>query len=191
MMRSFFGRLLGRELKARPRQLRPSVDGLETRALLTGGSVTLSGGLVTVLPNTAASQNTVVVQYQKVGSKTMLDVQLNGVNHDFALGSIGTVYFNGTGTASNETITNKTGVYMAAYGGSGNNVFTGGSGADTFVGGSGKNTFNAGTGFDTLSGGTGTNVFNESATGSGIIFKDASTDTIHRPSGATGHYYVY
>jgi Ca2+-binding RTX toxin-like protein len=157
----------------------------------TGGSVTLSGGLVTVMPNSTISSNTAIVSYQTVGGVKEVDVNLNGTDHFFGLSQVTEVQFIGTGTSSNETFENNTGLTTVATGGSGNNLFVGGSGTDIFGGGSGSNTFDAGTGDDIMVGGSGTNVFNESATGSGIVIESGSQSTIDDPSGATGSYSVY
>jgi Ca2+-binding RTX toxin-like protein len=194
MTRSFFGRMfgivgvgqVGRDRKARPRRLQPSVDGLERRDLLTG-SVTLSAGVVTVLPDSAARQNTAIVANGTGTHAGQLDIQLNGTDNYFAAGSVMMVFFDGYGLNTDVTFQNNTSVTTIAYGGNGTNVFSGGSGVDEFIGGSGSNTFNAGTGFDILAGGSGTNVYNESS-GSGMIFEVGSHNTIH---GGTGSYSVY
>jgi Ca2+-binding RTX toxin-like protein len=200
MMQSIFGRQLGivgadrvgRDRKARSRRLQPSVDGLESRNLMSVvvGSVTLSGSAVMVAPAPTGS-STAIVSLQKVSSVTEVDVNLNGTDHYFALGSVSMVYFNGTGVAGNQTFTNHTALLTVAYGGSGTNTFTGGSGMDEFIGGSGTNDFYAGSGYDILAGGTGTNVYNESATGSGIILEVGGSNTINDPTGATGSYQTY
>ena len=199
-MRSVFGRQfgiaredrVGRNPKARSRRLMPNVDGLEHRNLMSGGgSVILSNGGVSVTPAPTGA-NTVTVSYQQVGGVSNVDVNLNGTDHYFALNSVSMVYFNGTGLAGNETFTNQnTSILTVAYGGSGTNTFTGGSGTDEFIGGSGTNVFNAGSGYDILAGGTGQNVYNESATGSGMILKDGGSCTIHSQAGASGSYQVY
>jgi Ca2+-binding RTX toxin-like protein len=177
---------IGRERQARSRRLQPSVDGLETRALLAG-SVIQSGCVVSVVPDATLHQNTAIVSYQTVGAAPKVDVQLNGVDNLFDRSSVSMVFFNGYGIASDMTFENDTYLLTVAYGGSGNNTFTGGSGTDEFIGGSGTNTFNAGTGFDILAGGSGTNVYNGSATGSGIILQAGSSNTINDP----GSYMVY
>jgi hypothetical protein len=61
---------------------------------------------------------------------------------------------------------------------------------DDFYGGSGSNTFDAGSGYDVLVGGTGTNVFNENATGSGVIVEVGSHNTINVPPGGNGNYQI-
>ena len=54
-----------------------------------------------------------------------------------------------------------------------------------------RNTFDAGSGFDVLIGGSGANVFNENATGSGIISELGLQNTVNVPTGSTGSYEVY
>jgi Ca2+-binding RTX toxin-like protein len=205
MTRSFFGRTIGivgagrvgRDRKAQPRRLQPGVDGLETRALLTGGSITLQGSAVIVAPDAAVTNNTVTVSYQRSGnSVTGVDVDLNHgqadeINRVFTPGTITMVYFDGSSIGGNETFTNNTSIFSAAYGGSGINTFNGGSGMDEFVGGTGTNTFNAGTGFDILIGGYGNNIYNESATGSGFVLEVGSHNTVNDPIGGTGSYQVF
>src|SRR5262249_53371818 len=155
------------------------------------GSVSLSAGVVTVMPDSTVSQNAAVVSYHNVqGVGTMLDVNLNGVDYDFAPGSVQRVIYSGCNTGGTQLFTNNTNINTTAVGGSGSNTFTGGSGIDIFVGGSGSNTLNGGTGYSILIGGLGTasNTYNESATGSGMIITEGSSNTIDPPDGATGHY---
>ena len=168
MTRSFFGGKLGvsgasqvgRNHKPASRRLGARVEGLESRSLMTGGSVVQSGGLVTVTPASAGA-NTAIVSYQSVKGTTMLDVNLNGTDHDFSLSQVGFVYYMGSGVSGSQTFANTTGLHTVAWGGSGTNLFVGGTGQDIFFGGSGANTFDAGSGFDELVGGNGGNVFNE------------------------------
>jgi len=47
-----------------------------------------------------------------------------------------------------------------------------------------------GSGYDVLIGGAGANVFNENATGSGLIVEVGSQNTINVPPGASGSYHV-
>jgi Ca2+-binding RTX toxin-like protein len=197
MMRSIFGGRLGivgvdrmgRDRKLKQRRQQAGVEGLESRNLMSVvvGSVTLAGSAVMVAP-APTGPSTAIVSLQKVSGTTEVDVNLNGSDHYFALGSVSMVYFNGTGAAGNQTFTNNTALLTVAYGGSGTNTFTGGSGMDEFIGGSGTNDFYAGSGYDILAGGTGTNVYNESATGSGIILEVGASNTINNP---TGSYLVY
>jgi Ca2+-binding RTX toxin-like protein len=200
-MQSLFGRQfgivradrVGRNPKARPRRLEPSVDGLERRELLTGGAVAQSGGEVIVTP-APTGPNTVTISYHSEGSSgTAIDVNLNGTNNYFGIGTpwVGTVVFNGKGLTGAVTFTNQTDVTAVAVGGSGTNTFNGGSGVDEFIGGSGSNTFNAGSGYDILVGGSGTNVFDVSSTGSGIVDESGSQNTITDPPSSTGSYQFY
>jgi len=192
-MRSIFGGRLGifgvdrigRDYKARSRRLQPSVDGLERRELLTvaAGSVTLSAGVVTIVP-APTGPSTAVVSYQTVGGVKEVDVNLNGVDNYFGLGTVGLVSFQGSGSSGNETFQNETGLSTNAQGGSGTNLFIGGSGLDAFYGGSGTNTFDAGSGYDVLVGGTGSNTYN-ATTGSGLIIERGSTITVNAPPSYT------
>ena len=105
-MRSFFrnvgvfGRTLsvGRNRGARPRRLRAGVEDLESRNLMTGGSVVQTGGLVTVTP-APSGPNTAIVSYHSVNGTTMLDVNLNGTDHDFSLSQVGFVYYMGSSSS--------------------------------------------------------------------------------------------
>jgi len=186
VMQSVFGRQFGlgrtdrvaRDRKAKSRRLQPGVDGLESRNLMSAGSVTLSGGVVTVVPTSPLSQNTCIVSYQNVSGVTELDVNLNGVDNYFGLRQVGLVAFQGRGISTNETFTNQTGLTANAYGGAGTNVFTAGSGINVFYGGSGSNTFNAGKGYDRLVGGSGTNAFNLSATGTGMVIEEGGSNAV-------------
>jgi len=172
---------------SRRREMR--VERLESRHLMTGGTVVQSGGLVTVMP-ALTGPNTAVVSYQNVNGANMLDVNLNGRDNYFSLLQVGFVYYRGSGASGAQTFQNNTSLHTIAWGGSGTNLFVSSSGQDDFYGGSGTNTFDAGSGDDVLFGGTGTNVFNENATGSGLIIEVGSSNTINVPPGATGHYQI-
>ena len=65
------------------------------------------------------------------------------------------------------------------YGGSGNNIFIGGTGNSLMVGGSGNDQFFAGTGHDVMIGGGGANYFDCGLNGAGVIldFNPAHGDT--------------
>jgi Ca2+-binding RTX toxin-like protein len=180
---------IGGRHKARSRRLEARVEGLESRNLMTGGSVVQTGGLVTVTPATIGP-NTAIVSYQNVKGTTMLDVNLNGSDNYFSLAQVGFVYYMGSGVSGAQTFQNSTSLHSVAWGGSGTNLFESSAGQDEFFGGSGINTFDAGSGYDVLIGGTGTNVFNENATGSGLIVEVGSQNTINVPPGATGSYQV-
>jgi hypothetical protein len=196
-MRSFFRsvhvfgrtRSVGRDRVARPRGLRAAVEDLETRNLMTAGSVVQSGGLVTVTP-LPSGPNTAIVSYQSVKGTTMLDVNLNGTDSYFSLSSVGFVYYMGNFSTGAQTFENLTSLHTVAWGGSGTNLFEGGTGMDEFIGGSGANTFDAGTGIDELVGGSGVNTFNESSTGSGVILETSGNNTVNVPAGSTGSYEV-
>jgi Ca2+-binding RTX toxin-like protein len=198
MMRSVFGRNLGigrsdqigRDHKRRARQMEARVEGLESRNLMTAGSVVLTPGLVTVTPS-STGPNTAIVSYQNVTGTTMLDVNLNGNDHYFSVGQVGFVYYMGSGSSGTQTFQNSTSLHSVAWGGSGTNVFEGSTGQDEFFGGSGSNTFDAGSGYDVLIGGTGTNVVNENATGSGVIVEVSRNTTINVPPGHSGSYQIF
>ena len=158
---------------------------------MTAGSVVLTPGLVTVTP-ASIGPNVAIVSYQTVNGTRMLDVNLNGTDHDFSLAQVGFVYYEGSSIGGSQTFENTTSLHTVAWGGSGTNVFiSGGSGSDEFFGGSGSNTFYAGSGFDVLIGGSGTNVFNENAAGSGYIVHGGSSNTVNAGSGQTGSYLLY
>ncbi len=65
------------------------------------------------------------------------------------------------------------------YGGSGNNIFIGGTGDSLMVGGKGNDQFYAGSGHDTMIGGGGANFFDCGLNGNGVIldFNPAHGDT--------------
>jgi hypothetical protein len=192
MMRSFFGRQMridpGR--KARSHRLETRVEGLESRTLMTGGSVVQSGALVTVTP-ASTGPNTAIVSYQNHQGTTMLDVNLNGSDNYYSLSQVGFVYYLGSGASGAQTFQDSTSLHVVAYGGSGTNLFEGGSGQDDFFGGSGSNTFDAGSGYDLLIGGVGANVFNEDATGSGLIMEVGNDNAINGPTVASESYMIY
>jgi Ca2+-binding RTX toxin-like protein len=190
MKRSLFGRKsgIGRAQQVRNRRIAARVEALESRNLLTGGSVVQSGGLVIVTP-TSSGPNVAIVSYQNVNGATMLDVNLNGANNYFSLASAGFVYYEGSSTSGAQTFENLTSLHTVAWGGSGSNTFvSGGNAQDEFFGGSGSNTFDAGSGYDILIGGSGANVFNESPTGSGEIVESGNQNTLDSvPSSASAY----
>ncbi len=196
-MRRFLGRKIqGAELaepvrrqRARPRRFDVAFDRLECRNLLTGGSVVLTGGLVTVTPSSTGA-NVAIVSYQNVNGTMKLDVNLNGANNYFGISAVGFVYYEGSGVSGAQTFENETGLHTVAWGGSGPNLFVSTTGNDDFFGGSGTNTFDAGSGVDWLVGGSGANVFNENALGSGQIIEAGSNNTVNIPPSSTGTYYV-
>jgi Ca2+-binding RTX toxin-like protein len=197
MMHAIFDRLFtngararaGGKRIARSRRISARVEGLETRNLLTAGTVVQTGGLVTVMPS-STGPNVAIVSYQTVNGSKMLDVNLNGTNNDFSLTQVGFVYYEGSNISGSQTFENETSLHTVAWGGSGTNLFvSGGSAQDEFFGGSGSNTFDAGSGYDVLVGGTGANVFNEGG-GSGVILPAGNNNTINVPHGSAGNYQV-
>jgi Ca2+-binding RTX toxin-like protein len=190
-MQRVFGWILGNERVRRSRSCRPvvSVDGLERRELLTGGSVFGAGAFVLVTP-ASTGPNTTVVSYQQVNGTTMLDVNLNGIDQYFNASQVASVFYLGNSASGLQTFEDSTNLNVIALGGSGTNVFQGGAGNDMFIGGSGNNTFDAGTGFDTMVGGAGTNVFNENAAGLGVIHESGSSNSINVPPNQTGVYVI-
>ncbi len=179
----------GRDDRARSRRLEARVEGLEGRQLLTGGSVVQNWALVVVTP-ASIGPNVAIVSYQSHNGVKMLDVNLNGADNYFSLSQVAFVYYEGSGISGTQTFMDATSLHTVAWGGSGSNLFQGGSGQDVFFGGSGSNTFDAGSGFDVLVGGTGANVFNENASGSGEIVEVGTQNTINVPQGATGYYTI-
>ncbi len=179
----------GRPPRSAPRRIAAEFDCLECRNLMTGGTVVLTPGLVTITP-TSTGPNTAIVSYQNVGGTTMLDANLNGTDHYFSLAQVGFVYYEGSNASGTQTFENETGLHSVAWGGSGANLFVSTTASDEFFGGSGANTFDAGSGLDVLIGGSGANVFNENVTGSGEIFEVGASNTVDVPPGSTGGYYV-
>lgn len=190
-MQGVSGRIRGCERGRRSRAFRPidSVDGLERRELLTGGSVVDAGPFVLVTP-ASTGPNTTVVSYQQHNGTTMLDVNLNGIDQYFNAFQATSLYYLGSSASGDQTFEDNTRLNVIALGGSGTNVFEGGAGNDTFIGGSGSNTFDAGTGFDIMVGGPGASVFNESATGSGVIEECGGFNSINAPPNQTGSYMI-
>lgn len=190
-MRSLFNRIGKVERSRRPRSCRLalSVDGLERRELLTGGSVIGAGSIVEVFPG-STGPNTTVVSYQMHNGATMLDVNLNGGDNYFSASQVTTLYYLGYAASGSQMFQDSTALNVTAMGGSGSNTFEAGSGSDTFYGGSGSNTFDAGTGFDIMVGGSSTNVYNENANGFGIIEETGGLDTVNSPDGSFGAGYM-
>jgi Ca2+-binding RTX toxin-like protein len=91
----------------------------------------------------------------------------------------------------NDSVTNKTSVYMLADGGSGNDTLTGGSGKDQLQGGTGNDKLYGKAGNDTIFGGSGNDYIGgsvgndhvEAGTGVDKVFGDAGNDTIFGGSG--------
>jgi Ca2+-binding RTX toxin-like protein len=194
-MQSVFGRLFGtdrgkRNRGASPRRLEARAECLESRNLMTGGSVTQVGSLVSVAP-APTGPNTTVVSYQVHGGTTMLDLNLNGQDNFFSTSQVSLVYYWGSGSSGAQIFQDSTNLNVIAFGGSGTNLFEAGSGEDEFFGGSGSNTFDAGTGFDLLVGGPGANTFNENATGSGEILELSAQNTVNVPPETAGFYMVF
>lgn len=190
-MQSAFARIRDRKRGRRSRPRRPvdDVDGLERRDLLTGGSVVGGGAFVLVTP-APTGPNTTVVSYQQVNGAMMLDVSLDGSDNYFNASQVSSLYYLGNSASGSQTFEDSTNLNVYALGGSGANVFQGGSGTDIFFGGSGSNTFDAGTGLDLMIGGSGSNVFNENATGFGIIEEFGGTNAINAPPGQAGGYVI-
>jgi len=180
---------IGRGHKTRSRRLEARVEGLESRNLMSGGSVVQNGGLVTITP-APIGPNTAIVSYQSHSGTTMLDVNLNGSDNYFSRSQVGFVYYMGASTSGAQTFEDSTSLHTVAWGGSGTNLFEGGAGQDEMFGGSGNNTFIAGSGYDVMIGGAGTNVFNENSTGSGLIFEVGSHNTINVPPGSSASYQI-
>ena len=179
---------VGRDHKAKSRRLGLVVEDLESRNLMTAGSVVQSGGLVSVTP-APTGPNIAIVSYQNVNGTTMLDVNLNGADNYFSLAQVGFVFYMGMNASGNQTFENDTNLFAVGWGGSGNNVFVSTTSFDEFFGGSGSNTFDAGSGFDVMIGGTGPNVFNENAGGSGVIMEVDGANMVNVAPGSSGGNY--
>jgi hypothetical protein len=170
----------------------PLLETMETRNLMSvaGGSVTNLSGIVTVQPDSNLQSNVAIVSYQKVAGVNEVDVQLNGTDHYFALGSIGQVKYSGAGMSGQQTFANSTGITGYGYGGSGSNLFESGVGQNVFFGGSGANTFDSvNAGYTIMDGGSGSNTYNESGTGSGLIIEHGANNTVNAQN-ALGHWDV-
>jgi Ca2+-binding RTX toxin-like protein len=196
MMRSVFacGRTEGgrrRNRGANSRQIRATVEGLESRNLMTTtGSVVQSPLLITITPPSTGPV-VATVSYAIVNGATELDVSLNGANHYFNPAQVGAVYYMGSAASGSQVFQNETSLHSIAWGGSGSNEFIGGTGSDEFIGGAGPNVFYAGTGLDLLVGGAGANVYNENSVGSGIISESGGSNTANVPSGSSPNYTIY
>jgi Ca2+-binding RTX toxin-like protein len=189
MSRSIFGLTfrIGREKRARSRRFEARLEDLESRNLMTGGSVVQSGLVVTVNP-AATGPNIAIVSFQNVNGTKMVDVNLNGSDHYFSAAKVGFVYYMGSGASGAQTFENETSLDTIAWGGSGRNLFESSTGNDEFIGGSGSNTFDAGSGYDVLIGGTGTNAFNEDSSGSGVVFQVGGNNLIVSEASSEGYY---
>lgn len=137
-MQSLFGRQfgivradrLGRNRKARSRRLEPSVDGLEHRALLTGGggAAALSNGVVSIVaPLTSGNTTSVSIDVPNNAVK----VTVNGNVQEFSVSQVTEIFYEG-GLGGNDTFTNSTAILSVDVGLGGNNTFTGGTGQDVF-----------------------------------------------------------
>ncbi len=178
-----------RKGRAAHRRLSATVESLESRNLMSGGTVVLTPGVITITPFSTGA-NTAIVSYQIVGGARAVDVNLNGTNYAFSPSSVGFIYYMGGAASGAQTFENETPLHSVAWGGSGPNLFESSSGPDEFFGGSGTNTFDAGTGVDELFGGGGVNVFNENAAGSGLILEVGTNNTINVPAGSSGSYQI-
>jgi len=96
------------------------------------------------------------------------------------MGSVLEVQFLGSGTSSNETFHNQTGLTTFATGGSGTNTFIADHGVNEFVGGSGVNIFDANGGHDVLVGGaSGSNTYNISSGAYSVIIPEGTSNTMN------------
>ncbi len=178
-----------RSHRSKPQRPAMGVEGLERRELLTGGSVVGSGATVYVIP-APSGPNITTVSYQSQNGTSMVNVNLNGTNYDFNASNFTSLEYLGYIATGSQIFSDSTSLQVTAFGGSGSNLFEGGSGEDIFIGGTGSNTFDAGTGFDILESGFGSNTFNENASGSGMIEEFGFSNTINSQPGATGNYAV-
>jgi Ca2+-binding RTX toxin-like protein len=131
----------------------PGLERLEGRELKDGG-ISLIGGTIDIAGS--AGQNTVVVSYTD-SSHSTVSVSWNNLTVDYQRSQVTSILFTGQNTFN--SFYNYTDVASTASGGNGENVFYGGTGADTFLGGDGVNVFWGNGTHDTLIGGNGTNIF--------------------------------
>jgi Ca2+-binding RTX toxin-like protein len=131
----------------------PALECLERRELKDGG-ISLIGSTVDIAGS--AGQNTVVVSYTDP-SNSVVSVSWNNLTVDYLRSQVTSIVF--TGQNSFNSFYNFTNIASTASGGNGENVFYGGTGADTFAGGDGVNVFWGNGTHDSLTGGNGTNIF--------------------------------
>jgi hypothetical protein len=150
-MQSIFGRKFGigradrldRNRKARSRRLAPSVDGLEHRALLTGGvgAASLSNGVLTIVaPQTSGNTTSVSID----APNNAVKVTVNGNVQEFSVSQVTELFYVG-GANGGDTYTNSTSILSGDLGYGGDNSFTGGTGADVmFFYGNGNSAIDTG-----------------------------------------------
>ena len=172
------------------RRLNRSLTKIAPIAMTATSGVTNATGVVVITPDPLASINTAIVSYEMLNGVLNTVVNLNGVGTYFNDRQVGLISFDCTGLTGAMMFRNNTGHSVSVRGGFGSNHFIAGPGQNVFYGGFGTNTFDGGTGYTLMVGGLGTNVFNESFTGSGLILKRGTNNTVNRPANSTGYYTV-
>ena len=113
-------------------------------------------------------------------SSYLVYAELNGERESFASWTVDSIYFVGYG--GNDTFLNDTSIDSLAYGGSGNDRLTGGTGEDTFYGDGGRDILNGRGGDDTIWAGSGDDSL-YGGDGGDLLHGDAGNDVIHAGSG--------
>lgn len=190
-MTSLLSRVLPRKAPARSSrphaQLRPTVDGLERRELLTGVPVVNQvGAMVQIIP-AADQDNTATLT--RVGNQ--LNVDINGTDWYFDASQIQHVVFDASQAlaGTQQTWINETFVVSTAYSGAGTNHFVAGHGTDVFIAMRGTTVVDARDGYVIFQAfGAATNsTFNEgSGSGMVMLFQGATTQAA---KGAGAYYY--
>jgi len=148
-MQSIFGRKFGigradrleRNRKARSRRLAPSVDGLESRNLLTAAPISLANG---VLQITAPLNSGNKVSVSMDAANNAVKVTLDGTTQEFAASQVSELFYVGGG-GGGDTYTNSTNITSVDVGYAGDNTFTGGTGTDVmFLYGDGNSAIDSG-----------------------------------------------
>ena len=140
--------------RGRRRPLAPRLDALEGRELKDGGIAMIAG---TIDITGAAGANSVVVSYANT-SHSVVAVTWNNTTAAFNRADVTGIDFEGQ-NGFYDSFYNLTDISSTAKGGSGRNIFYGGTGNNTLVGGDGANMFWGNGAHDTLTGGNGTNIF--------------------------------
>ncbi|MFO0881622.1 MAG: calcium-binding protein [Gemmataceae bacterium] len=156
------------------RKVRPMLEGLETRAVPAGMSLSGTTGQLAIEGSEGADQ----IRIQWTSSQVV--VQLNGQTQAFNRASVNSLLVRGN--AGSDLISNSTSIRMTAQGGLGNDrleggasrdILEGGAGSDQLFGRGGNDVVRGGLGADLVSGGVG----DDSLTG------QSGNDTIDGNSG--------
>jgi hypothetical protein len=167
--------------KRKQNSFRPSLTLLENREVPAVSTITLSGGILTVDTNSAATN---VLVSQPVGSITIKDVTTNRA-WSYSSTKVNEVIVNagaGTDTFTATTTHPATAKLVEFIGGKGTDTFLGESGPVSMQAGSGSDTLTATAGNDTLVGGGGTDYI-KGGSGDDLIEAGTGSDYLN---GGTG-----